>query len=130
MQDHEWPGLHDAILEALPSLDRVVFLFPKGFDAGSHSQGLADLVRTLEAKGVAIERRHPGDGPRPPQPCPGCGSTKVVLQGRLFDGEPIRELLCLSCERTQRIDTPERAPSSPPPCRRGRPRRCRCRRIP
>jgi hypothetical protein len=111
IEDEEWAGVHDAVLEALPILDRVVFLFPQGFDAGSHGQGLTDLLRALEARGVATERRHDGDRPqRVPhrEPCPGCGSRKVVLQGRLFDGRAIRELLCLSCKRTQRVEMPER----------------------
>jgi hypothetical protein len=109
LEDHEWPGLQDAILEAAPIVDRVVFLFPAGFDAGPHAQALSELLRTLEARGIATGRRHaPDASPRPQRSrsCPACGSTKVVLQGRLFDGKPIRELLCLSCGRTQRVDIP------------------------
>jgi hypothetical protein len=110
VEDHEWPGLHDAILEAAPILDRVVFLFPSGFDAGPHARALSDLLRTLEARGIATERRHAPDGQHRAErsrSCPQCGSTKVVLQGRLFDGKPIRELLCLSCGHTQRVDIPK-----------------------
>jgi hypothetical protein len=111
VDDHEWPGLYDAILEAAPILDRVVFLFPLGFDAGPHAQVLSDLLRTLEAQGIATERRHAPEGQPLPkrEPCPGCGSTEVVLQGRIFDGRPIRELMCLSCGRTQRVEPPKRA---------------------
>jgi hypothetical protein len=73
IEEEEWAELLDAILEALPILDRVVFLFPQGFDAGQHAPGLDELFRILDTRGVATERRHetdrpprgeiPGDGP-------------------------------------------------------------------
>jgi hypothetical protein len=113
IEDEEWPGLLDAILRAAPILDRVVFLFPSGFDAKSHARALSELLQALEARGITTERRHAPKGRLQPdrEQCPACGSTKVVLQGRVFDGRPIRELLCLSCKRTQRVEIPpERGP--------------------
>jgi hypothetical protein len=113
IEGDEWPGLRDAILEALPTLVHVVFLFPPDFDAGSHAEALADMLSVLGAQGVTTERRHHGDRPKHlphREPCAGCGSTRVVLQGRLFDGRPIRELVCLSCGRTQRFEMPGGAP--------------------
>jgi hypothetical protein len=63
IEDDEWAELRGAILEALPILDRVVFLFPEGFDAGPHAPELDELFRTLTARGVATERRHDTDLP-------------------------------------------------------------------
>jgi hypothetical protein len=63
IEDDEWAELHDAVLEALPTLDRVVFLFPEGFDAGQHAPELDELFRALTARGVPTERRHDTDPP-------------------------------------------------------------------
>jgi hypothetical protein len=30
--------------------------------------------------------------------CPSCGSERVALQGRLFDGRSVRELICMTCK--------------------------------
>jgi DNA-directed RNA polymerase subunit M/transcription elongation factor TFIIS len=39
--------------------------------------------------------------------CPSCGSGKLILQGRSVGGRLIRELVCLLCKHSWRIDLPE-----------------------
>ena len=39
--------------------------------------------------------------------CPSCGSGTLVLQGRMFDGKMIGELVCVSCKHAWRVDLPE-----------------------
>jgi hypothetical protein len=55
----EWEYLLDAILKEQESVDRVVFLVPRGFEDGQ-AEHLESLVRRLTARGVDVERRHVG----------------------------------------------------------------------
>jgi hypothetical protein len=36
--------------------------------------------------------------------CPSCGSGKLVFQGRVMDGNVIRELFCVQCKHSWRIE--------------------------
>jgi DNA-directed RNA polymerase subunit M/transcription elongation factor TFIIS len=36
--------------------------------------------------------------------CPSCGSGKLALQGRVMDGDVIRELFCVQCKHSWRIE--------------------------
>src|SRR5215212_573796 len=38
--------------------------------------------------------------------CPSCGSEKIALQGRLRDGTPVRELVCIACKHVWPVDLP------------------------
>jgi DNA-directed RNA polymerase subunit M/transcription elongation factor TFIIS len=39
--------------------------------------------------------------------CPSCGSGKLILQGRALGGKMIRELVCISCRHSWRVELPE-----------------------
>jgi hypothetical protein len=39
--------------------------------------------------------------------CPSCGSGMLVLQGRALGGTMIRELVCMQCRHSWRIDLPD-----------------------
>jgi formate dehydrogenase maturation protein FdhE len=39
--------------------------------------------------------------------CPICGSGTLILQGRMLSGRMIRELVCILCKHSWRIDLPE-----------------------
>ena len=32
--------------------------------------------------------------------CSSCGSGRLTLQGRVADGKPVRELVCLACKHS------------------------------
>ena len=36
--------------------------------------------------------------------CTGCGSGRLTLQGRVADGDPVRELVCLECKHSWRVE--------------------------
>lgn len=36
--------------------------------------------------------------------CTGCGSGRLTLQGRVADGNPVRELVCLECKHSWRVE--------------------------
>jgi hypothetical protein len=57
VRGREWEELLDAIVRELDVVDRVMFLVPRGFEAGPQAQHLDGLVRILTARGVDVERR-------------------------------------------------------------------------
>ncbi len=36
--------------------------------------------------------------------CTGCGSGRLTLQGRVAEGNPVRELVCLECKHSWRVE--------------------------
>lgn len=38
--------------------------------------------------------------------CPSCGSGTLTLQGRMLSGKMVRELVCILCKHSWRIDLP------------------------
>ena len=38
--------------------------------------------------------------------CTSCGSGRLTLQGRVSEGKPVRELICLECKHSWAVEAP------------------------
>ena len=80
---------------------RLVVVVAAGFEP-YHARLLAGIRPVLARAGLVNEGTI-----TEAELCPSCGSGQLVLQGRMFDGKIIRELVCVLCKHAWRIELPE-----------------------